>query len=317
MDGSDAVFYQINEGKLERVEESGLDPAAVRICYLAYEKLADYSRVLGFSASQIRDFTADSSHFRNSIDVFDECSVGVVNIVDIHDVMAERDRMAFIIMKNLFVMVRIEDADGSEFERFERVIRRFQNNATLGKVIYGVLEGLLEGSNKMLEDLDRKIMEIESRLLGDNADRGINRTLYAYRRRISIARNYYEQLIDIGEELEENENEIFAGDSLRLFRVFVLKAERISNSLQLMSENVIHLRESLEAVVNYNLNRIMKVFTVITSIFLPLTLIVGWYGMNFKYMPELNSPYGYLGVIVLSILVVIANLIYFRKKKLM
>ncbi len=99
--------------------------------------------------------------------------------------------------------------------------------------------------------------------------------------------------------------------------MFVGKAERISGSIQLMSENVVHLRESLEAVVNYNLNRIMKVFTVVTSIFLPLTLIVGWYGMNFKMMPELEWEFGYFFVIGLSVLVVVANIVYFRKKKLM
>ena len=44
----------------------------------------------------------------------------------------------------------------------------------------------------------------------------------------------------------------------------------------------------------------MKLFTMVTIIFQPLTLIVGWYGMNFKYMPELNWKYGYLAVILLS-----------------
>jgi magnesium transporter len=59
----------------------------------------------------------------------------------------------------------------------------------------------------------------------------------------------------------------------------------------------------------------MKFFTVVTTIFLPLTLIVGWYGMNFKYMPELTWKYGYFAVIILMIAVVIACLILFKKKK--
>ena len=54
-----------------------------------------------------------------------------------------------------------------------------------------------------------------------------------------------------------------------------------------------------------------------SSTFLPLTLIVGWYGMNFRYMPELSSPYGYPAVIVLSVLVVALCLLFFRKKKLL
>ena len=55
--------------------------------------------------------------------------------------------------------------------------------------------------------------------------------------------------------------------------------------------------------------------TVITSIFMPLTLIAGWYGMNFKYMPELEHEAAYPIVIAVSIVIVIVCLIFFKKKK--
>ena len=59
----------------------------------------------------------------------------------------------------------------------------------------------------------------------------------------------------------------------------------------------------------------MTVLTVVTTIFMPLTLIVGWYGMNFRYMPELDSPFAYPIVIVLCIAIVIVSIIFFRSKK--
>ena len=59
----------------------------------------------------------------------------------------------------------------------------------------------------------------------------------------------------------------------------------------------------------------MKFFTLVTTIFFPLTVIVGWYGMNFRYMPELNAKWGYPFVIGLSIFVVTAFIIWFKKKK--
>ena len=59
----------------------------------------------------------------------------------------------------------------------------------------------------------------------------------------------------------------------------------------------------------------MKVLTVLTAIFSPLTLITGWYGMNFSVMPETTWKYGYLFVMLICVIVVAAEIIYFKKKK--
>ena len=75
------------------------------------------------------------------------------------------------------------------------------------------------------------------------------------------------------------------------------------------------IRDSYESRLDVKQNRIMTVLTVVTTIFMPLTLIVGWYGMNFRYMPELESRWGYPIVIAVSVLIVVLSLIFFKKKK--
>ena len=80
-----------------------------------------------------------------------------------------------------------------------------------------------------------------------------------------------------------------------------------------LRESVTQVRESYQAQVDINLNHIMRIFTVITTICLPLTLIVGWYGMNFD-MPEYNWNHSYGMVIILSIAVVSMSIIFFKKK---
>ena len=74
------------------------------------------------------------------------------------------------------------------------------------------------------------------------------------------------------------------------------------------------VREAYQALLDIESNKVMKLFTVITSIFLPLTLLVGWYGMNLS-MPETASRYTYPVVIIVSIAIVVGAIVYFKRKR--
>ena len=74
-----------------------------------------------------------------------------------------------------------------------------------------------------------------------------------------------------------------------------------------------HLRDLYQAQADIKQNSTMQTLTIITAVFSPLALIAGWYGMNFKFMPELTWKYGYLGVILLSLSVVGFSFYLMRK----
>jgi len=67
--------------------------------------------------------------------------------------------------------------------------------------------------------------------------------------------------------------------------------------------------------VSMKLNEIMKVLTIIATIFMPLTFLAGVYGMNFKYMPELEWPWGYFGILTVMLLIALGMILFFRRKK--
>lgn len=91
----------------------------------------------------------------------------------------------------------------------------------------------------------------------------------------------------------------------------------IEQSVQMLKDYIIQVRELQQSQYDLNLNRMMYVFTIVTIIFLPLTLIVGWYGMNFTTMPELTWRYGYLFVIALSLITIVGCIWYFKKKDIL
>ena len=83
----------------------------------------------------------------------------------------------------------------------------------------------------------------------------------------------------------------------------------------LLREDLLQLRELFQALQDARQNRVMGLLTVVTSLFLPLTLLTGWYGMNFARMPELQWRYGYLALIVVAGALVALEVAFFIKKK--
>ena len=121
--------------------------------------------------------------------------------------------------------------------------------------------------------------------------------------------------MDLGQELEENENNFFKQENLRYFKLFLNRMARLHDNSTSLRDYTMQLRDLYKAHIDIKQNRIMTVLTVVTTIFMPLTLIVGWYGMNFRFMPELQWKWGYPVVITISVLIVSGSLWFFKKKK--
>lgn len=309
------MFYILRNNEVKKASIEELNSETMHVGFLTMEELRENYEKLGIKLDVILDCMNDQTHFRTSVDAYSEFSFGIINIVNVMNVHEPKDQIAFIVKKNQFFLVKLVDEDDSCKEMFENAITRFWQNATLGKVIFGILESLLLNGNKPLENIEKKIMRMEQRLVNSEISEHLNHDIFRLRKDLSVLKNYYEQLVDIGEEFEENKNNLLEEEDLKYFRIFTGKAERLSHNTQVLSEDLIHLREALDASLNYSLNKVMKFFTVVTTIFLPLTLIVGWYGMNFSNMPELTWKYGYSAVIIVCILIVSISMYYFKKKK--
>jgi magnesium transporter len=212
--------------------------------------------------------------------------------------------------------VIIEDRDDStRFKLLDLLDNLKLDKISQERLIFGFLERFICEDYTLLVDIEDDINEHEDRILERRLDKNFNNQITAIRKKLLLMDNYYQQFIAIGEELEENSIDIFKEENLHYFRIFSSRATRLCENVRMLQEYSIHVRESYHSQLDNDMNRIMKIFTVVTTVFLPLTLIVGWYGMNFTTMPELTWRYGYLFVTILSIIVAILCFIYFKKKK--
>ena len=164
-----------------------------------------------------------------------------------------------------------------------------------------------------MEKLEERITETEDELLtaSQSAYAG---EIIAFRRELLRLKKYYEQLNQVFEGLTENENNLIPPEDLRFFRILDNKIDRLFSHVLNLRDYVTQVREAYQAQIDIEQNNLMKIFTVVTAVFLPLTLIVGWYGMNLQ-MPEFSWPFGYPLVIALSIAVVMFCLFYFKRRK--
>jgi magnesium transporter len=185
---------------------------------------------------------------------------------------------------------------------------------SLERFLYDFLEGILAGDLLMLERYEKEMDQMEDRILAGNLDDVMER-LVDIRGELLDLRAHYEQLIDLGQELEENENAFFSSKNLRFFRLFIERTERLQSNVTALREHTMQIRDLYHSQLDLKQNRNMTFLTIIATIFMPLTLITGWYGMNFTHMPELDEPIAYPIVFCVCLTIVITCLIILKKKK--
>lgn len=181
------------------------------------------------------------------------------------------------------------------------------------RILLNILDLITKNDYSTLGKTEDEISEMEELLTNHNKTDIINE-ISSLRRRLQPLKRFYEQLLDSLEDLEEDDNDLFSDVELKYCRRIRNRVDRLYHTVINLRDYVTQVREAYQSQVDIELNNIMKAFTVITAIFLPLTLLVGWYGMNLK-IPEFDWSYGYLYVIIFSIIIVTGCIIFFKKKK--
>ncbi len=244
-------------------------------------------------------------------EVFGDCIQGTLRIPQKSEQRQPLISFGFYMTEQAIYLVE----DVGDLKRWlEKQIDRFQSAQSSNQLFLQLLEQLIENDILYLSHLEKEMENME-----DDLSHGIPKDFYIvltkHRQKLSELNAYYEQLTAIGDLIQSHDGLFMAKNSEQWDR-YTLRTERLQNHVQLLRENVLQLRELYQSQQNAQQNNVMCILTVVTTLFLPLTLLTGWYGMNFAYMPELNWKYGYLAVIIVALLIVCIEIVYFKKKKL-
>jgi len=237
---------------------------------------------------------------------FDSFSIIAFDWYDIRDSEGDPSQMLlYIDADDLFIICENEAS-------YAEASKCFAGAPTNERAMYSFFKNLFRGDTRNLEDLEDRISALDDSVIHGDDD-NIREQIVDIRYEVLRLKKYYEQFEEIFDELCDNDNDLITENYLNYFDILNNRCERLLRQVMNLREYIVQVRESYQAQIDIEQNRLMKVFTLVTSIFLPLTLIAGWYGMNLQ-MPEYSWSFGYPVVIFVCVLVCVIWAVIFKKK---
>lgn len=183
-------------------------------------------------------------------------------------------------------------------------------------ILYYILDKIIIRNYNIISDLEGQGDKIELEILKEPKSKQLNRLLFIRRESYKI-RKLLKPLRYIGDTLLLNENGVFTEECIVYFRNINRKLEKLMMTLDNLSQELAMVREAYESEIANKTNELMKVFTIITAIFLPLELITAIFSMSFEYIPFKESIYGFYGMLIILSIVAFSLLIIFKNKKIL
>lgn len=244
---------------------------------------------------------------------FETFSIIAFDWYDVHSARtADSQMLLYLDRKDLLLFCEDDAAE----EKARSIVAELTKEGPMDneQLLYRFFVRLLKGDMAHLDQLEADISDGESAVLSGTRPRDLDR-IAAWRRELLRLKRYYEQLDSIFDELSANDNQLLGKASVRRMVILGTRLDRYLSGVRSLQEMVAQLREAYQSQLSIQQNDLMKIFTVVTVLVLPLSLLTGWYGMNFAGMPELGWKYGYPAVITVSVLIVAGLIWYFKRKK--
>lgn len=227
---------------------------------------------------------------------------------------AETEKLSFVVGKSF--LLSFQEQQGQHFSDVRERIEKSKGKIRSQKsdfLLFRLLDALIDEIFVKTEEVSDQIDLIDAGI-HSNMKSHLLHEIETQKRELIELRKLIQPIKDLLAGLENMDHPLIDPANKHYFK-------NLRNSCTSLLEDVDAHKQILESLSNLyyaaqgqRMNEIMKVLTVVSSIFIPLTFIVGVYGMNFKYMPELEYPYGYYTVVLIMILIGVGLLSYFIKR---
>lgn len=224
----------------------------------------------------------------------------------------ERDPVSFILKNNILITVRSE-----ELISFHETVKKISANPksynTGADVLVALFETRVEFDADMIENMTQKITQLSNSLTLQEADEELLSEIKNLQEKTMMLR---ENIIDKQRTVSSMLRSEFIPRELQPRLTIIVKdINSLVEHIKFSFDRLDYLQDTFLGYVNIEQNKIIKIFTIVSVIFMPPTLIASIYGMNFQFMPELSQKWGYPLAILLMIASSLIILYIFRRKK--
>ena len=181
-------------------------------------------------------------------------------------------------------------------------------------LMYALLDTIVDNYFGILEKLGEKTEFLEEELVG-NATENTLKQIHYLKKEMVFLRKCVWPLRELISGMERSESSLIKETIGVYLRDVYDHTIQVIDTVESLRDMVSGMLDIYLSSISNRMNSVMKVLTIIATIFIPLTFVAGIYGMNFKYMPELEWKWGYLAALVVMVIIGICMLIYFRRKK--
>jgi magnesium transporter len=202
---------------------------------------------------------------------------------------------------------------------FDPVRERIRKDGRIRKfgpdyLAYALIDGIVDNYFVVMEKLEERVEDLEEELVVSPTQQSLHKINRLKKDMIFLRKSVW-PLREVINSLERSESPLIRESTTIYLRDVYDHTIQVIDTLETFRDMVSGMIDIYLSGLSYKMNEIMKVLTLIATIFIPLTFVVGLYGMNFENMPEIKWEFGYYSVLLVMIIMVILMLTYFRRKK--
>jgi magnesium transporter len=226
------------------------------------------------------------------------------------------EQVSFILGEDY--VLSFQEAEGDVFDSVRDRIRQAKGRVRAMKsdyLLYVLIDAIVDHYFSVIEVLGNKIEDFETEIFSGNVADDVSQNIQNLKREILRVRRAIFPLREVINRIEKNESTLIQKKTLTYYRDIYDHLIQVSENIDIYREMIWSLMDMYMTTISNKMNEVMKVLTIMASIFIPLTFIAGIYGMNFDYIPELKYKYSYFILWGVMITLFLGMLYYFKKKK--